>query len=188
MSILTATLASLTRWLGANPATQQDVVYSEASAKRALSRRAFLRSAGAVAAGVVLADQVAALADEGAAVRVRPPAEMERMFRELAERIKEYRPRGPVYMHPDDHAKLVELGYAPSLEPVRADDYIFLPGNARIAEWEKFYTDLAGETVATITAIDRSRGIITVDSAPAPVRPSLFADRFGVTLVRDGNV
>lgn len=187
MSILTATLASLTRWLGANPATQQDVVYSEASAKRALSRRAFLRTAGAVAAGVVLADQAAEALDplDGDEYRLRTyPLLVNRAPSSLttydAYLKKLYYQSGAFdrLVYPDQPL-LRMIVKQPQPGPT-ASDYTFLPGNARIAEWEKFYTDLAEETVTAVTAIG--------DSAPAPARPSLFADRFGVTLVRDGNV
>ena len=61
--ILRAGLDALTKLLGAEP-HQQDVVFSEASAKRALagplSRRGLFRAAGAVAAGTLFVDAVPA--------------------------------------------------------------------------------------------------------------------------------
>lgn len=157
-----ATLDKLTAWLGASP-HQQDVVYSEASARKALSRRDFLHTAGAVAAGVVLADRVVEAVrakdrrllahDSGAAegYEIRMVAYSQFVHRHPAHIMASM----PVHAMPRHAFEVWELA--------SPDDCCeFEPGSV----WNYSTGEGPGGQVL-VTGIDRLRGIITVNSEPA---------------------
>lgn len=144
MSIIQAGLDALARFLGADPATQQDVVYSEASARKALSRRDFLRTAGAVAAGTLFVDQV---------------------VREMLERPHPWVAQRAVIMPPGDFKvlsrRLAERDAERALW-VEMDATQFEIGD--MWSWGDGSGKPAGKAV--VTGISHERGIITLDSAP----------------------
>lgn len=169
MSIIQAGLDALARFLGADPATQQDVVYSEASARKALSRRDFLRTAGAVAAGTLFVDRVAealdaepAIAAMGKAARsslAQFDAYLKEMYSESMVREMLERPHPWVAQRAVMPAGAAEYRYV--LDD-RLDAAPFEIGE--MWSWGDGSGKPAGKAV--VTGISHERGIITLDSAP----------------------
>lgn len=145
MGLIQATIETLASVLGCRQDQAEDVVHSPASARAAMSRRGFFKAAGAVAAGVVMLDAATAEAAAPEYFRgIDHPSRYTSSYRSFAEALKE--------------------AYSPdkirALMSVSANDYLFLSGDL----WR--FKDDTRELMATVTDIDKARGIITVDSAP----------------------
>jgi hypothetical protein len=148
MSIIRAALDKLAGVLACREDQAEDVLRSEASARASFSRRGLFKAAGAVAAGVVLADAVPEDLTEGYEFRLRAyrqlcfsqPSTLRSLDTFLKERWS--KDRGEALVYPKDAL----------LSRLDKDGAIHV------------YTAQPGVCQYTITAVDLARGEITVSS------------------------
>ncbi len=148
MNIIRATLDKLAGVLACREDQAEEVLRSEASARASFSRRGLFKAAGAVAAGVVLADALPEDPAEGYEFRIRAV-------------------RGPTFVDPRVKAQW-DAYFKDVYRPERVEKLVY-PKDALLSRLDKdgsihVYTSQPGVCRYTITAVDLARGEITVSS------------------------